>query len=123
MTAAPPFAAIVKDRRLALDMTQAAVAATVGVGVPYVSKMEAGRETPSEDVIVKIAEVLGLDPFELVLAAGRTPGDVMDRLAAATADRDALASIVRDLAEATTDVGVAGVQHVAREWVARQEAE
>lgn len=49
--------------------------------------------------------------------------EVSDKLVKARRERDELVSIVRQLAEATTDVAVAGVQHVAREWVARQEAE
>ncbi len=63
-------------------MTQRDLADAVGITVPYVSKIEAGKETPTEEKIVKVAEVLGLNPDELILAAGRMRADVMDRLVA-----------------------------------------
>lgn len=63
-------------------MTQRELAEQVQITVPYMSKIEAGKETPTEEKIVKLAEVLKLNPDELVLAAGRMPADVMERLAA-----------------------------------------
>lgn len=70
----------VKARRTALGMTQADLASKVGVGVPWVSKVESGRETPSERGTAHFAAVLGLDPVELLLASGRVPTLVADRL-------------------------------------------
>ena len=72
----------IKHERLAREMTQRDLADAVGITVPYISKIEADKETPTDDKIVKVAEVLGLNPDELILAAGRIPADVMDRLAA-----------------------------------------
>jgi transcriptional regulator with XRE-family HTH domain len=72
----------IKKRRLGLGMTQRQLAEAVGITVPYMSKIEAGRETPTEEKIRKVATALRLDPDELILAAGRVPGDVMDLLAA-----------------------------------------
>jgi transcriptional regulator with XRE-family HTH domain len=77
-----PLGQRIKKERLALGMTQRDLADAVGITVPYMSKIEAGKETPTEEKIVKVAEVLGLNPDELILAAGRMPTDVMDRLAA-----------------------------------------
>lgn len=72
----------IKQERLALGMTQRELANAVGITVPYMSKIEADKETPTDEKILKVAEVLGLNPDELILAAGRMPADVMDRLAA-----------------------------------------
>lgn len=72
----------IKKERLARGMTQRQLASAAGITVPYVSKIEAGKETPTEDKIGKIAVALRLDADELTLAAGRIPQDVMDRLTA-----------------------------------------
>jgi transcriptional regulator with XRE-family HTH domain len=77
-----PLGQRIKNERLALGMTQRDLADAVGITVPYMSKIEAGKETPTDEKIVKLAKVLGLNPDELILAAGRMPVDVMDRLAA-----------------------------------------
>lgn len=77
-----PLGQRIKKERLALEMTQRDLANSAGITVPYMSKIEAGKETPTDEKIVKIAGVLGLNADELILAAGRMPTDVMDRLAA-----------------------------------------
>lgn len=80
--ASEPLGQRIKKERLALVMTQRDLADAVGITVPYMSKIEAGKETPTEEKLVKLAEVLKLNPDELILAAGRMPADVMDRVAA-----------------------------------------
>jgi transcriptional regulator with XRE-family HTH domain len=77
-----PLGQRIKKERLALEMTQRDLADAVGITVPYMSKIEAGKENPTEEKLVRIAEVLKLNPDELILAAGRMPADVMDRLTA-----------------------------------------
>lgn len=77
-----PLGQRIKKERLALGLTQRELADAIGITVPYMSKIEAGKETPTEEKIVKVAEVLGLNADELILATGRMPADVMDRLAA-----------------------------------------
>ncbi|MDP1820034.1 MAG: helix-turn-helix transcriptional regulator [Acidimicrobiales bacterium] len=72
----------IKQERLRHGMTQRDLAQKVGITVPYMSKIEAGKETPTEDKLAKLAQVLGMNPDELILAAGRMPTDVMNRLAA-----------------------------------------
>lgn len=62
-------------------MTQRVLAAAVRVGVPHISKVEAGRENPSDDLIVRMADVFGCDADELLLVARRIPSDLMDTLA------------------------------------------
>lgn len=72
----------IKKERLRLQMTQRDLADKVGITVPYMSKIEADKETPTEEKLAKLAKVLCLDADELTLAAGRMPSDVMERLAA-----------------------------------------
>lgn len=62
-------------------MTQRDLASAVDVGVPYISKIEAGREAPADDKIFRIARSLDLDPGELLLAARRVPAEVLESLA------------------------------------------
>lgn len=67
-----------KDR----SMTQRMLAEAVRVGVPHISKIEAGRESPSDDLLRRIADVFGCDFDEFLLVARRIPQDLMERLAA-----------------------------------------
>lgn len=63
-------------------MTQRELADRVGVGVPHISKVEAGRENASDELIRNLARVFELDPDELLIVARRVPDDVMERMAA-----------------------------------------
>lgn len=72
----------IKQERLRLEMTQRELADAVGITVPYMSKIEADRETPTDEKLVRLAQVLRLNADELILAAGRMPSDVMKRVAA-----------------------------------------
>ena len=72
----------IKRERLSRSLTQRNLAEAVGVGVPHVSKIEADRESPSDELLRKIAEVLGCDSDEFLLAARRVPAEFMDTLAA-----------------------------------------
>lgn len=71
----------IRRERLAADMTQRDLAAQVEVGVPHISKIEAGRENPSDELLERIASVFGLDHDELLLVARRIPDDMVERLA------------------------------------------
>lgn len=62
-------------------MTQRDLAEAVGVGVPHISKIEASRENPSDDLLKKIARYFDCDFEELLIAARRIPLDLMERLA------------------------------------------
>ncbi len=72
----------IKRERLTRNMTQRDLANEVSVGTPHISKIEAGRESPSDDLLRKIAEVFACDADELLLAARRVPPDLMEKLAA-----------------------------------------
>lgn len=62
-------------------MTQRVLANEVGVGTPHISKIEAGRESPSDELLRKIADVFDCDFDELLLAARRIPADLLEQLA------------------------------------------
>ena len=71
----------IRRERLDRGMTQRVLAAAVDVGVPHISKVEAGRENPSDDLLIRMADVFSCDADELLLAARRIPSDLMDTLA------------------------------------------
>jgi len=63
------FGQIVRDRRRKLDLTQQEVARRIKTSTPYVGHLEAGKRHPSEKVVARLAEVLGLDRRELFFLA------------------------------------------------------
>lgn len=81
MAEAETIGARIRRERLALTMTQRDLAMRVGVGVPHISKVEADRESPSDDLIRRLAEVFEVDPDELLLAARRVPDDLIEQFA------------------------------------------
>ncbi len=58
-------------KRLTLRQTATAIGRTAS----YLSDIENGRRTPSEDVVVALARVLELDVDDLMAAAGRIGED------------------------------------------------
>ena len=71
----------IKRERLSLSLTQRDLARRVNVGAPHISKIEAGRENPSDELLKDIADVLECDYDELLIVARRLPSDLMDKLA------------------------------------------
>lgn len=71
----------IKRERMERSLTQRELAEQVDVGVPHISKIEADREQPSDELLERIASQLKIDPDELFLAARRVPDDVLDELA------------------------------------------
>ena len=69
MTSDRSFANVIRERRRQLNLTQEKVALEIGTSVPYVGLLEAGKRHPSEKVVTKIADVLGLDARELFFLA------------------------------------------------------
>ena len=62
-------------------MTQRVLANEVGVGTPHISKIEADRESPSDELLQKIADVFDCEFDELLLVAKRIPPDLLEQLA------------------------------------------
>lgn len=69
--------------RLERGMSQVVLAALIGVGDPYISKIENNKEIPTDGILMLIAAEFGLDDEELILQAGRIP---QAYVAALTAD-------------------------------------
>jgi HTH-type transcriptional regulator, competence development regulator len=65
-------------------LTHRSMAAKVGVGFTYLSRVETGRMTygvyPSEGLIHKLAQVLGADENELLLLASKIPESIKQRI-------------------------------------------
>jgi transcriptional regulator with XRE-family HTH domain len=76
----------IKRERLALKKTQRELAEAVDVGVPHISKVEAGRENPSDDLLRRLAQVFKADADELLLVARRLPETMIEDLAADPAE-------------------------------------
>ena len=64
----PAFGAVVRRRRVAAGLSQEALAAATALTAVYVSRVEAGKNTPTIDVARSLAAVLGCG-WELVREA------------------------------------------------------
>jgi transcriptional regulator with XRE-family HTH domain len=69
------FGTAVKNLRHEHKITQRALAQKIGVDFSYISKIENGKleNSPSIDIITKIAQVFKTDPDELILLAKKVP--------------------------------------------------
>lgn len=74
------FGKFIKEKRK-LKMTQREFAELLGVGAPYISKLENGIEkTPSDTLLYKMADILGLDEALLFQKIGRIPKELQKNL-------------------------------------------
>lgn len=62
---AATFGRVLRRRRLARGLTQAALAEAAEISLNHVSLMERGLRTPSLDVFIQVARGLGVRPAEL----------------------------------------------------------
>jgi len=63
------FGLAIRNRRRQLDITQEEVARRASTSIPYIGLLEAGKRHPSEKLVIKLANVLGLDVSELFFLA------------------------------------------------------
>jgi transcriptional regulator with XRE-family HTH domain len=68
----------IRALRVQAGLSQRQLAAKVGVGFPHLSKIEAGKETPSADLVQRIAVSLNADADELLLLADRIPEELAE---------------------------------------------
>src|SRR5699024_9143753 len=69
-----PFGEYLRQLRKEKKVTQRRLAKLVGIDFTYISKIENGSmNPPAEDKIIRIAEVLDVEPDKLILAAKRVP--------------------------------------------------
>ena len=66
---APNFGDVLRKRRRELDLTQDEVASRIKISVPYVGHLESGKRHPSNKIIGRLAQVLGLEYRELFFLA------------------------------------------------------
>jgi transcriptional regulator with XRE-family HTH domain len=60
---------VIRERRRQLDLTQEEVARRIKTSTPYVGHLESGKRHPSDKIVTRLAEVLGLDRRELFFLA------------------------------------------------------
>jgi len=65
----PNFGQVIRDRRRQLDLPQQEIARRIKTSTPYVGHLEAGKRHPSDKVLSRLAQVLGLDRRELFFLA------------------------------------------------------
>ena len=65
----PSFGGVIRNRRRELDLTQGEVASLINTSTPYVGHLESGKRHPSDMIVTRLAEVLGLDSRELFFLA------------------------------------------------------
>jgi len=63
------FGQVIRDRRRQLDLTQEEVARRINTSTPYIGHLESAKRHPSEKVVTKLADVLGLERRELFFLA------------------------------------------------------
>ncbi|HZO81847.1 MAG TPA: helix-turn-helix transcriptional regulator [Candidatus Binataceae bacterium] len=63
------FGAAIRERRRQLDLTQEEIARQIATSTPYIGHLESGKRHPSEKVIARLSEVLGLSSRELFFLA------------------------------------------------------
>jgi transcriptional regulator with XRE-family HTH domain len=66
----------IRQARLDAGLSQRGLAELVGVSFPHISKVEAGRESASTELLARIGEAVGINPDELVLLADRLPDEL-----------------------------------------------
>lgn len=60
---------LIRERRRQLELTQEEVARQIQTSIPYIGHLEANKRRPSEVIVTRLAEALGLDRSELFFLA------------------------------------------------------
>jgi transcriptional regulator with XRE-family HTH domain len=63
------FGQVIRDRRQHLDLTQEDVGRLIKTSTPYLGHLESGKRHPSDKILARLADVLGLDRRELFFLA------------------------------------------------------
>lgn len=71
ISSAQAFGTVLRRRRRALGLTQEQLAEAAELHVNHVSFLERGMRTPSLDVVLQLAQGLGISGSELVMDAER----------------------------------------------------
>ncbi|HVN63030.1 MAG TPA: helix-turn-helix transcriptional regulator [Candidatus Binataceae bacterium] len=63
------FGRVIRERRRKIDLTQQQVARRIATSTPYVGHLEADKRHPSDEVVRRLADILGFDRRELFFLA------------------------------------------------------
>src|ERR1700686_2530231 len=63
------FGQVIPPRRRQLELTQQEIAPRIKTSAPYVGHLESGKRHPSDKIVTRLAEVLGLDRRDLFFLA------------------------------------------------------
>lgn len=78
---AQTFGTKLRAYRRQANISQRELAEKTGIDFSYISKLENDRiPPPSADTIVKICNVLGIDPHELLAITGKLPSDIRSEI-------------------------------------------
>src|SRR5580658_5415804 len=66
------FGHMIRDRRRQLELTQEELAHRIQTSTPYIGHIESGKRHPSDEILTRIADVLGFDRRELFFVANPT---------------------------------------------------
>jgi transcriptional regulator with XRE-family HTH domain len=71
------FGQMVRQRRRELGWTQREIALRVRTSVPYIAHLEAGKRHPSQRVLLRLSNILELDPRDLYLIANPLAAELL----------------------------------------------
>ncbi|PKN31141.1 MAG: XRE family transcriptional regulator [Deltaproteobacteria bacterium HGW-Deltaproteobacteria-21] len=75
------FGQMLRELRRSKGMSQRDLSAKVGVDFSYISKLENDRlPPPAADTVMRICQVLGADPNNLLAVTGKVPTEVKEML-------------------------------------------
>lgn len=66
------FGQVIRERRRLLNLTQEDVARRIKTSTPYIGHLESHKRHPSDKLISRLADILGLDRRELFFLANPT---------------------------------------------------
>lgn len=70
------FGVTIRELRRNKRLSQRELSSQIGVDFTYISKLENGKlEPPSEEVVIRMAEIFMVDRHWLTLVAGKVPSD------------------------------------------------
>lgn len=103
---------LLREQRKYLGLGLRELAAAARISPTYLSRVETGKESspPSEDVLLRLARRLALEPDAVLTAAGRLPADIERWLLSSPK----LVPALRGLMELPAGTAVAALQEAQR---------
>jgi len=75
------FGQVIRERRRQLGLSQQKVAREINGSIPYVGLLESGKRHPSDKMVARIANALGLDGRELYFLVKPEARELLDQRA------------------------------------------